>query len=129
MDRQEQSAYVTMPLALRSAKITRGVSRIVEFPLDGSAFINLSIGLSFQARNNPQDLAADIDQIDACFSSWGCIAQLIVRHFPPPSCYSVVQKRRAAGSSFAPGFTDELSIAKWDCQKPGIVQFWVGNPT
>jgi hypothetical protein len=82
----------------------------------------VSIRLSFQTRNNPHDLAADIHQIDEFFGRRRCIVQLIVHRFSPPSCYSVVEKRRAAGSSFAPGFTDELSISKWDRQTTGILQ-------
>lgn len=80
-----------MRLALRSVIITRGVSQIVESPLGGLAFNIVSIRLSFQTRNNPHDLTAHIDQIDAFFDCRRCIAQLIVRQCSPPSCYSVVE--------------------------------------
>jgi hypothetical protein len=116
-----------MRLALRSVISTRGVSQIVGSPLGGLAFNIVSIRLSFQTRNNPHNLTADIHQIDAFFGCRGCIVQLIVHRFSPPLCYSAVEKKRAAGSSFAPGFTDKLSIAKWDRQTTGIFQFWVGN--
>jgi hypothetical protein len=116
-----------MRLALRRAIITRGVSRIGVYHHLGSAFNMVSIRLSFQSRNNPHDLAAHVHQIDAIFGRRGCIVQLIVHRFSPPLCYSAVEKKRAAGSSFAPGFTDELSIAKWNRQTTGIFQFWVGN--
>ncbi len=118
-----------MPLALRRATSTRGVSRIGVYHHLGSAINRISIGCSFQTRNNPHDLTTDSDQIDR-FGRRERLAQFrIGRQGPLLSCSSVCENKRAAGSSFAPCFTDELSIAKSLRGKLVKLQFRVGNFT
>jgi hypothetical protein len=51
--------------ALRSVDLTRGVSRIVEFPLGGLALMGLTIHLTFQTCNNSEQRAIDVFQPDA----------------------------------------------------------------